>query len=118
MSGPEVDVVILTWNDGPLLDAAVDSALVSQGVDVRVFVVDNGSDPPATVVASDEHTVAFLDLQGGDRLAPYEEEVEASIAFARREHDFFLEAKARVLLELGQVRQEEIAHADRTRALL
>lgn len=57
MSGPEVDVVILTWNDGPLLDAAVDSALVSQGVDVRVFVVDNGSDPPATVVADERVTL-------------------------------------------------------------
>lgn len=46
---PEVDVVILTWNDGSLLDAAVASALASEGADVRVTVVDNGSDPPATV---------------------------------------------------------------------
>lgn len=41
---PRVDVVILTWNDGELLDAAVDSALKSSDVDVRVIVVDNGSD--------------------------------------------------------------------------
>ncbi len=45
-SGPSIDVVILTWNDGALLDAAVASALSSAGVDVRVIVVDNGSDEP------------------------------------------------------------------------
>ncbi len=50
MSRPEVDVVILTWNDGDLLRSAVASALASEGVDVNVFVVDNGSEPPATVV--------------------------------------------------------------------
>jgi GT2 family glycosyltransferase len=45
-----IDVVILTWNDGELLDAAVRSALCSNDVDVRITVVDNGSEPPATVV--------------------------------------------------------------------
>lgn len=49
MAGALVDVVILTWNDGPLLDAAVASALASTGVDVHVIVVDNGSAPRATV---------------------------------------------------------------------
>ena len=49
MSRGTVDVVILTWNDGDLLAAAIDSALASEGVDVNVIVVDNGSDPPATV---------------------------------------------------------------------
>lgn len=49
MSSASVDVVILTWNDGALLAAAVDSALASTGVDVRVIVVDNASEPPATV---------------------------------------------------------------------
>lgn len=45
-----VDVVILTWNDPPeMLDAAVRSALSSEDVDVRVVVVDNGSEPPARV---------------------------------------------------------------------
>jgi GT2 family glycosyltransferase len=44
-----VDIVILTWNDGPLLRRAVDSALNSEGCAVHVVVVDNGSDPPATV---------------------------------------------------------------------
>lgn len=44
-----VDVVILTWNDGDLLDVAVRSALASAEVDVHVTVVDNGSDPPAEV---------------------------------------------------------------------
>lgn len=40
----EVDVVVLTWNDGELLDVAVTSALQSEGAIVRVFIVDNGSD--------------------------------------------------------------------------
>ncbi|MSO79886.1 MAG: glycosyltransferase [Acidimicrobiia bacterium] len=44
-ANPRVDVVILSWNDEPLVDAAVASALVSIDVDVRVFVVDNGSIP-------------------------------------------------------------------------
>jgi len=46
---PTVDVVILTWNDGPLLGAAIASVTASEGVDPRVVVVDNGSEPPATV---------------------------------------------------------------------
>lgn len=52
MSAPAIDVVILTWNDGPLLDVAVASALESNDVDVRVVVIDNASDEPA-VVAGD-----------------------------------------------------------------
>jgi GT2 family glycosyltransferase len=46
---PRIDVVILSWNDGALLDRAVGSVLRSAGVDVRVIVVDNGSSPPASV---------------------------------------------------------------------
>ncbi len=54
---PKIDVVILTWNDEPgQLDAAVASALASASVDVRVIVVDNGSDEPAAV-AEDERMV-------------------------------------------------------------
>ena len=45
-----VDVVVLTWNDDPvMLDAALDSALEQQSCAVRLFVVDNGSAPPAVV---------------------------------------------------------------------
>ncbi len=44
---PGVDVVVLTWNDGELLDAAVQSVLASDAVDARAIVVDNGSTPPA-----------------------------------------------------------------------
>jgi GT2 family glycosyltransferase len=44
-----VDVVILTWNDGPVLHRAVESALAQSGLDVTVTVVDNGSDPAAEV---------------------------------------------------------------------
>jgi GT2 family glycosyltransferase len=46
---PTIDVVTLTWNDGPLLQACLDATLASSGVDLRVFVVDNGSEPPAQV---------------------------------------------------------------------
>lgn len=46
---PVVDVVILTWNDGPLLGAALASVAASEGVDARIVVVDNGSEPPAAV---------------------------------------------------------------------
>ncbi len=50
MSGrPAVDVVILTWNDGAVLDRAVASAASQEGVDATVTVVDNGSTPAATV---------------------------------------------------------------------
>ncbi len=45
----QVDVVVLTWNDGERLAVALDSALSSSGVDVNVIVIDNGSDPPASV---------------------------------------------------------------------
>lgn len=57
MTPARVDVVVLTWNDGPLLETAVSSALASDGVEVRVFVVDNGSDPPAAVPSSDRVTL-------------------------------------------------------------
>ena len=44
-----VDVVIITWNDDEaVLRAALDSALAQPEV-TRVFVVDNGSEPPARV---------------------------------------------------------------------
>ena len=41
-----VDVVVLCWNDQDDARRAIASALVSEGVDVRVHVVDNGSEPP------------------------------------------------------------------------
>lgn len=46
---PNVDVVILTWNDGELLDVAIRSALASEGVNTNVVVVDNGSEPPSEI---------------------------------------------------------------------
>ena len=49
LSRPEVDVVLVTCNDGAELDDAVASALGSVGVAARVWVIDNGSDPPARV---------------------------------------------------------------------
>jgi GT2 family glycosyltransferase len=49
---PEVDVVILTWNDGDLLATAINSVVRSEDVTATVIVVDNGSDPPALVTQS------------------------------------------------------------------
>jgi GT2 family glycosyltransferase len=46
---PVVDVVILTWNDGALLEVAVDSVVQSGDVAPNPIVVDNGSSPPASV---------------------------------------------------------------------
>jgi GT2 family glycosyltransferase len=51
MSGPSVDVVILTWNDGDLLEAAIRSVEDSASVAVDLVVVDNASSPPATSAA-------------------------------------------------------------------
>ena len=42
---PAIDVVVLSWNDGPLLDEALHSVRASLGVAPRVIVVDNASDP-------------------------------------------------------------------------
>lgn len=47
--GFSIDVVILTWNDGPLLQRAVDSVHRSEGVRARCVVVDNGSDSAPSV---------------------------------------------------------------------
>lgn len=47
MTVERVDVVILTWNDADVAEAAVASAFAQEGVAVGVIVVDNGSDPPA-----------------------------------------------------------------------
>lgn len=65
---PVVDVVVLTWNDGELLDRAVASALASEGVDVRVVVVDNGSEPPAVVV--DHPSVRLVRNEANRGVAP------------------------------------------------
>lgn len=51
---PRIDVVILSWNDGPLVNDAVESALGSVGVDVQVLVVDNGSVPALRVASNDD----------------------------------------------------------------
>lgn len=49
MSRSHIDVVILTWNDGVLLDSAVQSVSDSGVEDLSLIVVDNGSDRPAQV---------------------------------------------------------------------
>jgi GT2 family glycosyltransferase len=47
---PQIDVVVITWNDPPAtLAAAIASARASRDVEVRVIVVDNGSSPAAVV---------------------------------------------------------------------
>jgi len=61
----KVDVVILTWNDGVLLRHAVESALASQGVEVTVTVIDNGSDPPIEVDPDPRVTLIRNDANRG-----------------------------------------------------
>ena len=52
------DVVIITWNDEPsMLRTAVDSALEQSGVDVRVIVLDNGSETPVSLERDERLTV-------------------------------------------------------------
>jgi GT2 family glycosyltransferase len=66
-----VDVVILTWNDADIAEAAVASAFAQRGVDVRVVVVDNGSDPPAAFADPRVHLVRHeenLGVGGGRNL--------------------------------------------------
>jgi N-acetylglucosaminyl-diphospho-decaprenol L-rhamnosyltransferase len=58
MSGARsVDVVILSWNDGELLDVALASALGSTDVAVEVIVVDNGSDVAPALPPGPTHLV-------------------------------------------------------------
>lgn len=51
MEGTFVDVIILSWNDGPLLEAAVASARGSGPMVRSITVVDNGSEPPVPEIA-------------------------------------------------------------------
>lgn len=52
-----IDTVVLTWNDGPLLETAVRSALVQDGVIQHVVVIDNASDDQLTLRATENVTV-------------------------------------------------------------
>ena len=54
---PRIDVVVLSWNDGDVLPAAVESVLASIDVSPRVIVVDNGSDPPVAPFGDDRVSI-------------------------------------------------------------
>lgn len=88
---PLVDVVVLTWNDGELLGAAVDSALASEGVEVRVHVIDNGSEPRATVRPDPRVTLARNDANRG--VAPARNQGAAA---GRAPYILFLDSDARL----------------------
>lgn len=64
---PSVDVIILSWNRPAETVEAIHSALAQQGVDVRVQVVDQGSDAPTRQaleqLARDEPRVAVTWLE-------------------------------------------------------
>jgi N-acetylglucosaminyl-diphospho-decaprenol L-rhamnosyltransferase len=66
----QIDVVILTWNDGALLDVALSSALCSEGVEVSVYVVDNGSVPQ-------------VELNGEDRVSLFRSDENRGVAAGR-----------------------------------
>jgi hypothetical protein len=56
MTRSAVDVVILTWNDGELLQRAVDSANADRDVPTRVFVIDNASEGPPLLMPDPDLT--------------------------------------------------------------
>lgn len=61
-----VDVVILTWNDGPFLETAIRSALGSKGIHLGVVVVvDNGSYPSAAPAPDPRVRVARNSINRG-----------------------------------------------------
>lgn len=62
---PSIDVVILTWNDGALLQRAVDSVHASEGVHARCLVVDNGSTPAASPGLHTSDNLVRLDTNRG-----------------------------------------------------
>lgn len=64
-NAPTIDVIILTWNDGDLLQRAIDSVRHSTGVSVRCTVVDNGSDVPATARLGPDDEVIRLVANAG-----------------------------------------------------
>ena len=107
-----VDVVILTWNDGDLLAHAVDSALASDGVDVNVIVVDNGSDPPAVVPADDR--VRLVRNAANRGVAPGRNQGAAAGA---AEYLCFLDSDARLLPGTLAALVEPLEAADRRVAL-
>lgn len=90
-TGPLIDVVVLTWNDGELLDAAVASALASEGVAVRVHVIDNGSEPPATVTTDPRLSLVRNDANRG--VAPARNQGAAA---GRAPYILFLDSDARL----------------------
>jgi N-acetylglucosaminyl-diphospho-decaprenol L-rhamnosyltransferase len=56
MTRSAVDVVILTWNDGELLQRAVNSANADRDGPTRVFVIDNASDAPPQLMPEPDLT--------------------------------------------------------------
>ena len=55
-----IDVVIITWNDGLLLQRAIDSVHASTHVHTRCIVVDNGSTPLAEPALRDHDLLVRL----------------------------------------------------------
>lgn len=72
VADPEVDIIILTWNDGALLRRATESALASEGVRVHVVVVDNGSN-------------AALDLPVDERIDVLRNPINRGVATGRNQ---------------------------------
>jgi len=88
---PSVDLVVLTWNDPDLARLAVESALSSRNVDVRVIVVDNGSEPAFSAYPDDRVTVLRSDRNLG---VAHGRHLGASMG--EREYVCFLDSDARL----------------------
>ena len=62
MTGPRVDIGIVTWNTHDLTLRAVEAALASEDVDVRVLVRDNGSTDGTAAALAERHPDVVLDV--------------------------------------------------------
>ena len=62
MTLPRVDVGIVSWNTRDLTLRAIDAALASSGVDVRVLVRDNGSTDGTAEAVAGRHPEVDLDV--------------------------------------------------------
>jgi GT2 family glycosyltransferase len=91
LTGSAVDVVILTWNDGDLLQAAVDSVVQSEQFAGNIIIVDNGSDPPAQAVVDGRVRMVRNDENKG--VAPGRNQ---GVAAATAEFVCFLDSDARL----------------------
>lgn len=99
-----VDVVILTWNDGALLDTAIASVRASVGVAARVVVVDNGSEPAVGDLGDDVRIVRNAENRGvaAGRNTGVQTTTSAIVCFLDSDAELLPESLARMVARLDQ----------------